>query len=122
MLLQLDVERLVVSDVHEVDRGATLLDHAQGVGVLGVVEASQGTVVDAEAVAPYVEDALLDRGVGGRLVSRSGASCGRASGGRVGDGSTGDAFATQSLARAAECACGRGAFGRLCFGSAGLST
>lgn len=106
MLLQLDVERLVVSNIHEVYWGSALLNHAQRVGVLWVIEASQLAVIDTEAVAPQVEDALLDLRIRGRLVSASSASCGRTSGGGVGDRSAGDAFASKGLARAAECGWG----------------
>lgn len=103
MLLQLDVERLVVSNVHEVYRGPALLNHAQRVGVLGVVEASQLAVIDTEAVTPQVEDALLDLTTRRGLVSAtSGTSGRRASGGGIGDRSALDAFASKGLARAAE--------------------
>jgi hypothetical protein len=63
VLLELDVERLVVSNVHEMNGGATLLDHAQGIGILRVVESSQNAIVDAEAIAPEVKRSLLDRAV-----------------------------------------------------------
>ena len=59
MLVELDVDGLVVGDVHEVDRGAARADDGEVGGVLGVVEAVQRAVFDAEAVIPEVQDAAL---------------------------------------------------------------
>lgn len=105
VLLQLDVDGLVVVDVHQVQRRPTLADHLQVRGVLWVVEAVQLAVVDAEAVGPEVQDALLGRGL---VAARR---CGDRLSGRVGDGAALDAVAADGLACSAEEARGgRGAW------------
>lgn len=95
MLLELDVQRLVVSDIHEMHGCATLLDHAQSIGVLGVVKSSEDTVVNAEAIAPEVKCSLLDRAAGGGGDGGDGAR-------GVGNGATDHTLAAQGLTGAVE--------------------
>lgn len=54
MPIKLDIYRLVISHVHEVDRRATGLDDGEVSSVLGVIKAVEGTVFDAEPVIPEV--------------------------------------------------------------------
>ena len=71
MLLEFDVERFVEPDIHEMDRGTALLDHAEVVRVGRVIEAPQLPVVNAESVLPEVQGPLLDLFRLGRVTTGS---------------------------------------------------
>ncbi len=94
VLLELHVDSLVQPNIHKVDGSSPFSDHLQVGPVLGIIEAPQLAVVDAEPVGPDVEDALLYGAVaGGR---RNGTAAG------VGDYTAFDAIAAECLAGAAE--------------------
>lgn len=56
MLDELDVDGLVGTNAHEMERSAALSDHLEIVGVLGVVESAKRTIFDTESIFPEVED------------------------------------------------------------------
>jgi hypothetical protein len=94
VLLQLDVHPLVESHVHEVNRCSTFPDHLQIGSVLGVVKAPQLPIVNAKAVGPDMQNALLYWPACGRC--RNGTAAG------VGDRTALDAIAAENLACATE--------------------
>ena len=94
VLLKLHIDPLVEPDVHKVDRRSSFPNHLQVGPVLGIVEAPQLTVVDAKAVGPDVQDALLYGAVAGG--GRDGAAAG------VGDDTAFHTIAAKCLAGAAE--------------------
>lgn len=54
MPIKLDIYRLVIRHVHEVDWRAARLDDGEVGSVLGVIKAVEGTIFDAEPIVPKV--------------------------------------------------------------------
>lgn len=54
MPIKLDIYRLVIRHVHQVDRRAARLDDGEVGSVLGIVKAVEGPVFDTEPVVPEV--------------------------------------------------------------------
>ena len=65
MLVKLDVDWLIMLDVHEVKRCTTGSNQCQVGLVCGVIESSEISIVNAETILPNVKDSLLRFGVGG---------------------------------------------------------
>jgi hypothetical protein len=61
VLLELDIDRLIQLDVHQVQWGTTIADHLEILGVAGVVKAPQLAIVNAESIRPQVQDTFLGR-------------------------------------------------------------
>jgi hypothetical protein len=95
VLLQLDIDWLVILNVHQMQRSSTLSNHIQISGILRVVETVQLPVINAEAIGPKVEHPLLRLSLG--------AAGGRNRlAGRVGNGAALNAVAADGLAGSAE--------------------
>jgi hypothetical protein len=54
MLDELHIDWLIMSDTHEVKRGAALANHVQVSSVLGVVKSAEWAIFDTEAIFPQV--------------------------------------------------------------------
>jgi hypothetical protein len=54
VLDKLNVDSLIRLDTHEMERGTTAANHLEISGVLSVVESSEGSIFDTEAVLPQV--------------------------------------------------------------------
>ena len=63
MLVKLDVDGLIMLDVHQVKRCTTGSNQCQIGLVCGVIESSEITIVNAETILPDVKDSLLGFGV-----------------------------------------------------------
>jgi hypothetical protein len=59
VLLQLDIDRVAVVDVHEMQGCSALPDHLKVSGIVGVVKAVERAVINAEAVTPEMKSPLL---------------------------------------------------------------
>jgi hypothetical protein len=91
VLVKLDVDRLVMLDVHEVKRCTTGSNQCQIGLVCGVIESSEISIVNAETILPNVKDSLLRFGVGGTNGTK-----------RIGNGTALNAITTKSLSCSSE--------------------
>jgi len=66
VLLELNLDALIVPDVHEMQRSPALPYHLQCLLVLRVIEAEQLAVIYAEAVVPNMQNTLLRGALGFR--------------------------------------------------------
>jgi hypothetical protein len=64
MLVQLDIDRLVVLHVHEMQRRTPRPDHLKRLLVGRVVKSPKLAIVDAEAILPDVQHTLLGCHIG----------------------------------------------------------
>jgi hypothetical protein len=91
VLVKLDIDRLIMLDVHQVKRCTTGSNQCQIGLVCGVIESSKISIVNAETILPDVKDSLLGFGVGGTNGSE-----------RIGDGTALNTVTTKSLSCSSE--------------------